>query len=256
MSTQTTVITGAGTGIGRAIALRLAREGHQLALMARGVERLERTAAEATEAGAPTVSVHGCDIRDKVSVDAAFSSAHAVHGDFSGLVANSGIGGSNSDGPEDRFSDLVQTNLVGTYLCLRAAQRHLSAGQEPRHLVAIASILGRFGVPGYTGYCASKTGIMGLVRALALEVAADGILVNAICPGWVQTEMAMEGIDGMAAGMGVSREEAMAVAMRQVPVGRMSQPEDIAGVVAWLMSGDARRVTGQGIDVNGGAWMG
>ena len=256
MSTQTTVITGAGTGIGRAIALRLGREGHQLALMARDLERLERTAAEAMQSGASLVTIHGCDIRELSAVNKAFSDAHAAHGDLTGLVANSGVGGPNSDGPDDRFSDLILTNLVGTYQCLRAAQRHLAPGPGPRHLVAISSILGRFGVPGYTGYCASKTGILGLVRALAHEVAADGVQVNAICPGWVETEMAMEGIDGMAEGMGISRSEAKAVAMKPVPVGRMSQPEDIAGVVAWLLSGDARGVTGQGIDINGGAWMG
>jgi NAD(P)-dependent dehydrogenase (short-subunit alcohol dehydrogenase family) len=251
-----TVITGAGTGIGKAIALRLAAEGHNLALVARNTTRLETTAAEAIEAGAGLVSVHACDIRNRNEVNEAFANAHALIGDFTGLVANSGVGGSNSDGPDDRFDELVQTNLMGTYYCTRAALRHLIAGPERRNLVAISSILGRFGVPGYTGYCASKTGIMGLVRALAQEVAADGVQVNAICPGWVETEMAMEGLDGMAAGMGVTRDEAKAIAMRQVPLGRMSQPEDVAGVVAWLMSADSRGVTGQGIDINGGAWMG
>jgi NAD(P)-dependent dehydrogenase (short-subunit alcohol dehydrogenase family) len=251
-----TVITGAGTGIGKAIALRLAAEGHNLALVARNTTRLETTAAEAIEAGAGLVSVHACDIRNRNDVNEAFANAHASIGDFTGLVANSGVGGSNSDGPDDRFDELVQTNLMGTYYCTRAALRHLIAGPERRNLVAISSILGRFGVPGYTGYCASKTGIMGLVRALAHEVAADGVQVNAICPGWVETEMAMEGLDGMAAGMGVTRDEAKSIAMRQVPVGRMSQPEDVAGVVAWLMSADSRGVTGQGIDINGGAWMG
>jgi len=253
---STTAITGAGTGIGRAIALRLASEGHSLALMARNSDRLHTTAEDALKQGAASVSVHSCDIREKTQVDEAFGAAHATLGDFTGLVANSGIGGSNSDGPDDRFMDLVQTNLVGTYLCLRAAQRHMAPGPGPRNLIAVASILGRFGVPGYTGYCASKTGIMGLVRALAQEVASDNIQVNALCPGWVSTDMAWEGIDGMAQGMGVSRDEAHKIAMSQVPMGRMSQPEDIAGVVAWLLSGDARGVTGQGIDVNGGAWMG
>ena len=256
MSKKTTVITGAGTGIGRAIAHRLATDGHHLALMARNTERLIQTAEEAREMGAPEVTVHSCDIQDRDAVETAFSAAHAAHGDLTGLVANSGVGGPNADGPDDRFMEIVQTNLIGTYNSLRAAQRYLAKGPEARHLIAIASILGRFGVPGYTGYCASKTGIMGLVRALSLEVAKDGVCVNAICPGWVSTEMAWEGIDGMAAGMGVTREEATAIAMRQVPVGRMSQPKDIAGVVAWLMSEDARGVVGQGIDINGGAWMG
>lgn len=253
---KTTVITGAGSGIGRAIALRLAASGHQLALMARGEARLAEVAKQAQAAGAPVVATFGCDIRDQGAVDAAFAAAHATLGDFTGLVANSGIGGPNVDGPEDRFDDIVQTNLMGTYYCLRAAQRHLSEGPEARHLVAIASILGRFGVPGYTGYCASKTAILGLVRALALEVAADGIAVNAICPGWVETDMAWEGIDGMAEAIGVTREEAHAIAMKQVPAGRMSQPEEVAGVVHWLMSSEAVGVIGQGIDINGGAWMG
>ncbi len=251
-----TAITGAGTGIGRAIALRLAAEGHSLALMARNTERLQETADAAIAAGAPVVEVIGCDIRNRTEVDRAFSDAHTALGDLHCLVANSGIGGPNSDGPDDRFDDLVQTNLMGTYYCTRAAQRHLEAGPGDRHLIAIASILGRFGVAGYTGYCASKTGILGMVRALSHELAADGIQVNAICPGWVETEMAWEGIDGMAEGMGISREDAHGIAMQAVPLGRMSQPADVAGVVAWLVSGDARGVTGQGIDINGGAWMG
>ncbi len=253
---NTTAITGAGTGIGRAIALRLAKEGHQLALFARNADRLDETAEQAKALGAPNVVTQSTDIRDRASVDQAFKHAHETLGAFTGLVANSGIGGPNADGPTDRFDDLIQTNLMGTYYCLRAAQRHLAEGPEPRNLIAIASILGRFGVAGYTGYCASKTGIIGLVRALAHEVAPDNIQVNAICPGWVETEMAWEGIDGMAAGMGISREEAHAIAMQQVPMGRMSQPEDVAGTVRWLMSPDARGVTGQGIDINGGAWMG
>ena len=253
---NTTAITGAGTGIGRAIAFRLAKEGHQLALFARNVDRLAETAEQAKALGAPSVFTQSTDIRDRGSVDQAFQHAYETLGKFTGLVANSGIGGPNSDGPSDRFDDLVQTNLMGTYYCLRAAQRHLTEGPSPRNLIAIASILGRFGVGGYTGYCASKTGIIGLVRALAHEVAQDNIQVNAICPGWVDTEMAWEGIDGMASGMGISREEAHAIAMQQVPMARMSQPEDVAGTVCWLLSPDARGVTGQGIDINGGAWMG
>jgi NAD(P)-dependent dehydrogenase (short-subunit alcohol dehydrogenase family) len=256
MSTPTTIVTGAGTGIGRAIALRLAADGHHLGLLARNTDRLEATASAARNAGSGLVSVHACDIQDRTSVNAAFAAAHECLGDFTGLVANSGIGGSNSPGPEDRFAELVQTNLIGTYYSLRAAQAHMAPGPAPRNLLAIASILGRFGVPGYTGYCASKTGIMGLVRSMALELAGDHIRVNAICPGWVDTEMAREGLDGMAAGIGVSHDEAYEIAMKQVPMGRMSEPEDVAGVVAWLMSSDARGVTGQGIDINGGAWMG
>ncbi len=256
MTTPTTIVTGAGTGIGRAIALRLAADGHKLGLLARNTDRLSATADAARAAGAPLVCIEHCDIQSQSSVDTAFASVCGEIGSLTGLVANSGIGGPNSPGPEDRFAELVQTNLMGTYFSLRAGQRHMVEGSNPRHMVAISSILGRFGVPGYTGYCASKTGILGLVRALSLELASDHIQVNAICPGWVDTDMAREGIDGMASGMSISHDEAYAIAMQQVPLKRMSEPEDVAGVVAWLMSKDARGVTGQGIDINGGAWMG
>ncbi len=255
-SGQHVVVTGAGTGIGRAIAVRLGEEGATVSLMARTVANLEETGRQALLAGAGAVSVHRCDVRDPASVAEAFAAAAAARGPIHGLVTAAGIGGPNEPGPEDRFDDIVSTNLTGTYRCMRAAQRHLAPGPAPRHLIAIASILGRFGVPGYTAYCASKTGVLGLVRALAKEVAADEIQVNAICPGWVATEMAWQGIDGMAAAMGVTREQALAIAMQEVPLGRMSEPRDVAGVVAWLLSADARGVTGQGIDINGGAWMG
>ena len=249
------VITGAGTGIGKAIALRQAQEGRRLTLFARGLDRLAETASAAREAGAAEVVVRSIDIRDQSAVDAGFDQAVSELGAVHGLVANSGIGGANSDGPEDRFVDLVQTNLVGTYYCLRAAQRHLAPGPEARHLVVISSILGRFGVPGYTGYCASKTGLLGLTRALAHELAGDNVHVNAVCPGWVDTDMAWEGIDGMAGAMGISRDEAYQMAMSAVPMGKMSSPEEIAGLVAYLLSPDAGGMTGQGIDMNNGAYM-
>ena len=123
------------------------------------------------------------------------------------------------------------------------------------HMVVIASILARFGVPGYTGYCASKTGLLGLVRALALELAGENIQVNAVCPGWVNTQMARDGIQGMADGMGCSYDEAYATAMSAVPLGRMSEPEHIAGMVNWLLGPDAQGVTGQAMDMNNGAYM-
>ena len=122
-------------------------------------------------------------------------------------------------------------------------------------MVAIASILARIGVVGYSGYCASKAGIGGLIRALAAELAPLEIQVNAVAPGWVDTDMAREGLQGMASGMGITVEEAHALAMKDVPLGCMGQPEDVAGLIAWLVSRDAHGVTGQTIDMNGGAFM-
>jgi NAD(P)-dependent dehydrogenase (short-subunit alcohol dehydrogenase family) len=238
------VVTGASRGIGRAIALRLGAEGARLTLMARDRERCEET-AEAV-GGAEVLAV---DIRDHAAVDAAFAAAAEVQGPLFGLVAVSGLGGPNEAGEGDRFEELVATNLVGTYWCVRAAERHLvDAGR----MVVIASILARIAVPGYTGYSASKAGLLGLVRSLAAELAPRRVQVNAVLPGWVDTDMAWRGLDAMSG----TREESYADAMREVPLGRMAQPEEIAGTVAWLLSEDSVGVTGQAIDHNGGAWVG
>lgn len=244
------VVTGGGRGIGRAIAERLAAEGATLTLLARNLERL-RAVADELGAGAAA-----CDIRDRGQVDASFAAAAAERGPIHALVANSGLGGPNDDGPDDRFDELVATNLSGTYYSARAALRHLARGPEARHLVVISSILARIAVPGYTGYSASKAGLLGLVRSFAAELAPDNVQVNAICPGWVDTDMAWEGLEGIAAATGGTKEDAYAQAMREVPLGRMGRPADIAGTVAWLLSPDARGVTGQAIDQNGGAWVG
>ena len=229
------VVTGAGTGIGRAVAKRLASDGARLTLLARDEARLRDLV--------PGATTKACDIRDQAQVFAAIDEPL----DF--LVANAGIGGPNEPGAGDRFDDIVQTNLFGTYWCIRAAERHLADGGR---IVVTSSILARIGVAGYTAYCASKAGLLGLVRSFAAELAPRGIQVNAICPGWVNTDMAWDGLDTFD---GLTREEALEVAMREVPLRRMSEPEEIAGTVAWLLSADAVGVTGQAIDHNNGAFM-
>jgi NAD(P)-dependent dehydrogenase (short-subunit alcohol dehydrogenase family) len=191
--------------------------------------------------GAQTIA---CDIRDPAQVDA------AIDAPLDALVANAGLGGPNDAGADDRWDEIVQTNLYGTYWCCRAAEPHLPDGGR---IVVTSSILARIGVAGYTGYCASKAGLLGLVRSFAAELAPRGIQVNAICPGWVDTDMAWSGLDEFE---GLTRDEAYEVAMREVPLRRMSQPAEIAGTVAWLLSPDALGVTGQAIDHNNGAWMG
>jgi len=244
------VVTGAGRGIGKAVAQRLAREGARLSLFARGEDALHGTANEIGGA-----FVRQVDIRDAGQVDDAFAAAADAHGPIHALVANSGIGGPNEAGPDDRFLDLVATNLVGTYQCVRATQRRFAPGPERRDIVVISSILARIAVPGYTGYSASKAGLLGLVRSLSAELAPDNVQVNAIAPGWVDTDMAWEGLDLLAHSMGATRDQAYEHAMREVPLRRMSRPEDVAGTVAWLLGPDSRGVTGQTIDQNGGAFV-
>ena len=246
-------VTGAGTGIGRAIALRLAEEGANLSLLGRREAPLRETAQMAQAFGASVLSC-SCDVRERDEVDGAFDTAANQLGPLRGIVANAGIGGVNEPGAEDRFDDLIATNLSGSYYCLRAAQRHLAA-DGVRHMVLMSSILGRIGVPGYTGYCASKTALLGLARAMATELASDKVQVNALCPGWVDTEMAWEGLRGLGQALGVTDQEAHRIAMQDVPLGKMSKPEEIAGMVAWLVSSDAHGVTGQGLNMNNGAFM-
>lgn len=227
------VVTGAGTGIGAAIARRLRAEGATVTGIARDVERVRPNVDRAI----------ACDIRDQAQVEAAFAQLEAP---LYALCANAGIGGENHPGRDDRFADIVQTNVLGTYWTIRGA-----LGLDAERIVVTSSILARIGVPQYTGYCASKAALLGLVRSFAAEL-APRVSVNAICPGWVATEMSWAGLDEL----GPTREEAHAQAMSYVPMGRMSEPEEIAGTVAWLLSDEARLVTGQAIDHNGGAWMG
>lgn len=230
------VVTGAGTGIGRAIAQRLATEGARLTLLARDESRLTDVVP-----GAATRSV---DIRDRDAVFAAFSEPLDI------LVANAGIGGENVTPDGDRWDDIVATNLSGTYWCCRAAEPLLPDGGR---IVVTSSILARIGVANYTAYCASKTGLLGLVRALAAELAPRKIQVNAICPGWVNTDMAWAGLSGWG---DLTADEAWAIAVQEVPLRRMGEPDEIAATVAWLASPESLGVTGQAIDHNNGAWMG
>jgi NAD(P)-dependent dehydrogenase (short-subunit alcohol dehydrogenase family) len=254
MTGKHVVVTGAGTGIGRAIALRLATDGATVTLLAWDEEHLRDTASRI--AGPTHLAL--CDVRDRSRVDRAVSRAAAALGPIHGLVTCSAIGGPNGEDDEggDRFEDIVATNLFGTYNCIRAALRHLAPGPETRHIVVFSSILARIAVPGYTGYSASKAGLLGLMRSFAAELAPQGIQVNAMCPGWVDTDMAWLGLDAAARATGGTREDAYREAMKAVPTGRMGQPEEIAGTVAWLMSPDARGVVGAAIDHNGGGWTG
>ena len=224
-------VTGAARGIGLAIAERLAAEGARLTLIDRDEPLLE---------GATKRVV---DISDRDAVFAAFTEP------LDGLVANAGIGGGNEPGESDRFDEILQTNLYGTYWCARAAEPLLADGGR---IVITSSILSRIGVAGYTGYCASKAGLLGLTRALAAELAPRRIQVNAICPGWVDTDMTRLGLSLFE---GLTEEEAWEVAKQEVPLRRMSDPSEIAGTVAWLLSEDSVGVTGQAIDQNNGAFM-
>jgi NAD(P)-dependent dehydrogenase (short-subunit alcohol dehydrogenase family) len=251
------LVTGGGTGIGRGIALCLARAGAEVALTGRRVELLEETAAQVRAAGG-TAHVCDMDVTDAKSVAAGFralDSAMDLAGRLHLLVNNAGVGGPNrcaEDGP-DRWDVVIRTNLDGIYFCTRESVGRMRDGGR---IVNISSVLGKFGVPGYTAYCTSKHGVIGFTKALALEVAPRQITANAICPGWVDTEMARAGIEGIAKASGSSFEEAFASAMSEVPLGRILQPEEIGELVVYLASEAAGGMTGQAISLCGGQTMG
>lgn len=249
---RTAVVTGAGSGIGRAIALRLSQRGAKLALLGRRLEKLETVAGEAR---GETLCA-SLDVAIRSQVEEAFRSAARRLGPLHILVANAGIGGPNDLGEGDRWDEIVRVNLDGAYFCIRAFEESMERGSDPRHILVISSCVARFGVPDISAYSAAKAGQLGLVRSLAVELAPKRVLVNAICPGWVETRMAVERIEEMAAEQGRGFEEVRKELVDAVPLQRMSEPGEIAALVEFLVSEGGVAFTGQAFDPNNGAWMG
>ena len=200
--------------------------------------------------------MQACDVTSRESIDQAFAAASAAGGPLWGVIANAGAAIPNMAGEHDAFEQVLGINLVGAYHTARAGIAHMAASSDARHVVFMSSILGRIGAAGLTGYCASKAGLLGVTRALAHEVGRMEIQVNAICPGYVDTGMGVMAIEAFARGVQGSFEDKVKAAYKGVPIRRMSTPEDIAGIVAWLVGPESRGVTGQAIDVNNGMWMG
>ena len=262
---NTILITGAGSGIGAAAAQRLAQhEGVRLILMGRRLEPLQAVQAALPSSGRHVVA--SVDVSDAEALVAWLDGAESgldVH-PLVGVFANAGVGGPNTWGKDDRWEEIIRINLTGTYNTLMACGPHLKKAAGVTHALVTSSVLARFGVPGQTAYVASKTGLMGLVRSLAVEWSSKGVMVNALCPGWVETEMAQNSIQAMADGQGISYEASKAQQEALLPAGRVSRPDEMAQWVDFLFSGLAEgdnrpRVetfTGQGLDVNSGSWMG
>jgi NAD(P)-dependent dehydrogenase (short-subunit alcohol dehydrogenase family) len=259
------LITGAGSGIGAATAKRLSqRDGVRLVLMGRRMEPL--LAVKKSLKNSDNHAVVSLDVSDAEALVEWLSSEEADldRHPLVGVFANAGVGGPNAFGPDDRWEEIIRINLTGTYNTLMACYPHLNAASGVTHALVTSSVLARFGVPGQTAYVASKTGLLGLVRSLAVEWSSEGVMVNALCPGWVETEMARNSIQAMADAQGISYEESKAQQEALLPAGRVSSPEEMAQWVDFLFSGlgegeEKPRVetfTGQALDVNSGSWMG
>ena len=246
------LITGAGTGIGRSISKTLAKQGFSLILCGRKLDNLKKT--NIALKNPKNHSTHTCDIRKIGDVKSVLQNNNIKS--LYGLVANAGIGGENTYGEKDRWREVIETNLTGTYQTIQECLPYLKKDEAPfKKVVILSSILARLGVPGYSAYCASKAGLLGLTRSLAAEHSGNKILINALCPGWVNTDMAQEGIEGFADALKITKEQAYQEAMKQVPLSKMSEPEEIAQFISYLFSEQQTSLTGQTIDINNGALM-
>ncbi len=248
------LVTGASRGIGRAIAETFADEGAWVALCARGREDLEELATELNQGDGRAVAIP-CDVTAKEQVEEALQKLSRTWGKLDILVNNAGASGRTPmDEPsDDLWHNILATNLTGAYTITKASLELMNSGSG--RIINISSVLGRFGVPGYAAYCTSKHGLIGLTRALALELVSRGITVNAISPGWVSTDMADKGIRETAEVMGITPEEFREQAIEAVPIRRFIEPEEVAKLVLYLASNDASGITGQTYNLCGGQSM-
>ena len=249
------LVTGGATGIGKAIGLQMAKNRAKVAIASRNLSHLAGATAEFEELGLTVLPV-SMDVRKKHDVERAVDEIVSKWGTIHILVNNAGISGlSMIDDPDDsKWFNIVDTNLNGMYLITKEVLKHMPDHNGGR-VINISSVLGKFGVPGYTAYCTTKHGMVGFTRALALEVVNRGITVNTVCPGWVDTEMATQGINETAAFQGITPEQFKAQAVAGVPIGRFLEADEIAELVGYLASNQAKGITGQAINVCGGQTM-
>jgi NAD(P)-dependent dehydrogenase (short-subunit alcohol dehydrogenase family) len=243
------LVTGGGSGIGRAVAVALAESGIAVTVCGRKAAPLEAVAA-----GNPNIHAHVADITDETSVAALYEAAESARGPFDIVVANAGIA---SSAPAYRttledWNRILNVNLTGAFLTVRPALKGMAERGRGR-IVFIASVAGLRGSAYVAPYVASKHGVVGLMRALSAELLKTGVTVNAICPGYVQTEMLEESVRRVMEKTGRGEEEARRGFAEINPNHRLIQPEEVAAAAMWLVGDAAISVTGQAIAISGGS---
>jgi len=242
---QVAVVTGAGRGIGHAIAVRLAKEGARVASVSRTEANAKKTADQINAARADAAKAYAVDVADQAAVQKAAAQIFEDFGRVDILVNNAGV---TRDGLSMRMSmedwdTVINTNLKGAFNFTQAVMRPMIKQRSGR-IINISSIAGLTGNAGQANYAASKAGLIGLTKTLARELASRGITVNAVAPGLIETDMTT-----------VLSEEIRQGILQKVPLGKLGEPDDIAGAVAYLASPEAKYITGQVLTVDGGMVM-
>ena len=239
------LITGAGRGIGRAIAIALAKEGAEVVINYNGSEERAKEVKQTIEENGGKASIYKCNVSDFAACEAMIKDIVKEYGHLDILVNNAGI---TKDGllmkmSEEDFDKVLDTNLKGTFHTIRAALRQMIRQRSGR-IINMASVVGVSGNAGQANYAASKAGVIGLTKTAAREVASRGITVNAVAPGFIETDMTE-----------VLPEKIKEASAAQIPLGKFGKAEDVANAVAFLASEDAGYITGQVLHVDGGMVM-
>lgn len=264
------VVTGAGrvAGIGRAVAEHLVRAGHRVVLTdlgeragavaadVPGATELEQTVASLAPLG--DVTAYACDVRDEDAVEGLFDAVLASHGRVDVLVNNAGLSAGLRPVVDLSLAEWqlnVDVMATGVFLCSRAAARRMVAAGRGGRIVTVASQAGKTGIPELAAYSSAKFAAIGFTQALALELGAHGITVNAVCPGTIDTPL--NEVDGgiydvYATRAGLERQEYKRRIVRHIPAGRLGTPDDVAAAVAFLVSDAAAFITGEALNVTGG----
>jgi len=245
------LITGGGSGIGAAIAVKLADAGAAVSLVGRRKAPLEEVAARL-----PSAKAVVADVTSETETSAAVATARATFGPIDLLIANAGAAESAPAAKLDlaHWQRMIDVNLTGAFLTVKAALPDMAqgAGATGRRVVFIASTAGLKGYAYVAAYCAAKHGVVGLARALAMELAQSGVTVNAVCPGFTATPLLEGAVASISQKTGRSHAEARAELARLNPQGRLVEPEEVAETVLWLCTAAAQAINGQAISVSGG----
>ena len=244
-SRRVALVTGGSRGIGRACAIGLAEDGYDIAVVYAGSVDAARETCDACEAAGATARSYQCDVADPAAVNACVEAVLNDFGSIWALVNNAGI---TRDGllmrmKEEDWDAVLTTNLKGVFNCTKAAVKYMMK-QKAGRIVSISSVVGLMGNAGQANYAAAKAGVLGFTKAVAKEVAARGITVNAIAPGFIQTDMTA-----------VLSEKVVEGMLNTIPLHKLGDPEDIAKAVVFLVSDDAKYITGQTLHVDGGMVM-